>query len=71
MREITKTISGYCPEQEANAEISVTFSEYTPVGSPPIVRKIAFKCPFAQENHCETGGVSGEDCPIFRSAHIQ
>ncbi len=68
MRDVQKRATGYCPEQDAQYGITVTFSEYRQIGGPPLIRKGSFKCSYESSHGCKTCGATGINCPIYQQA---
>jgi len=58
---------GYCPEQEDQTSIQITFAEVKALGFSGY-KKVSFHCEHLADNGCTHCGESGSECPLFASA---
>ena len=68
MRDVYKTINGYCPEQDKQNSITVRFNIYEQIGGPALTRRLSFSCAYEKEHGCVTCGQTGIGCPIYQQA---
>ncbi len=57
-------VSGFCPAQNCDYEISVTYASIRSLGTNESYRKIDAECDYASMNPCEYA----TSCPVFTSA---
>lgn len=68
-RTIYKSVYGYCPEQDHDVRIDVTFVEVPVVGcTVRQYKKTGYSCDYCDEHDCRAAGDRGLDCPLFRQA---
>lgn len=63
---IRKTVCGFCPEQDDEAEIQVDFTEVPIAGIGMQHVKTGYLCSYAQNHQCDAAGKSGKDCPLYK-----
>lgn len=68
-RTIYKSVYGYCPEQDHDARIEVTFAEVPVIGcTVRQYKKTNFSCDHYSRYGCRTAGNRCLDCPLLRQA---
>lgn len=62
-------IDGWCPEQNCDYSVLITFKEIAMLGaSHPARKPTGMSCEYVQEHSCHVGGPDGSQCPLWLKA---